>query len=171
MRTLARLWAKLKYVWKLEVDAGTDDVNAKLAQRLADDRHIEHQAILKEIAGIEESIKEENDRLERGYLECAYGHQHDIDTDASAEEINSKQMTCGISECQAVLKLVKLSDMTPKEKYDIEKEKHEAEKVLASKRQHAEQKAQQVKGGEDTAKHYRGQAQNGRIVADRVRHL
>jgi len=55
------------------------------------------------------------------------------------------------------------------EKYEADREKREAEKIVASKRQQAAEESKVVTDCEATAQHFRGQANNSRVVADKIR--
>jgi hypothetical protein len=57
------------------------------------------------------------------------------------------------------------------EKYEADKERKQAEKIAESKRQTAKQLEDEVKGGMDTAKHFRHQAATSRETAQRLRNL
>jgi hypothetical protein len=65
--------------------------------------------------------------------------------------------------------------LTLKEVYEDEhaarKERQDAESMVAEKRRIAEQHEKDVEGGEQTEKHLRGLADNGRSVADKIRGL
>jgi hypothetical protein len=50
-------------------------------------------------------------------------------------------------------------------KYEADKEKRDAEKVIEGKRATAKQEAENAKGGEDAAKVFRQNAENSRTVA------
>jgi hypothetical protein len=57
------------------------------------------------------------------------------------------------------------------EKYEADKEKDDAKKIAAEKRRAAEQEATNATEGLKTAQHFRGMAENSRIVADKIRKL
>lgn len=57
------------------------------------------------------------------------------------------------------------------EKYEADREKNDAKKIVAEKRQAAEKYGEDAKGGREAAAHFRKLAQNGRNVADRIRSL
>lgn len=52
------------------------------------------------------------------------------------------------------------------EKYKADKKKHEAEKIVHSKRQQAAEESKALSDCEATAQHFRGRANNSRLVAD-----
>ena len=62
-------------------------------------------------------------------------------------------------------------EISPKEKYENDRERNEAEKIVASKRQFAKQQEEEAKGSDDTVKMFRKQAAKSREVAERLRRL
>jgi hypothetical protein len=73
--------------------------------------------------------------------------------------------------CKKPANLVKRAEMTGQEKYESDRERNEVEKMVADKRQQAKAEEENAKGGEDAAKMFRGNAANGRNVADKLRSL
>jgi hypothetical protein len=128
LRPLAQWWAKRKYIWKLEMEAGTNEVNAALSARRAEEKRKFVEQLNKEAQGIEDNIVVEEAKPEYQAL-------------------------------------------AGQEKYEADREKNEAKKIVASKRQLAEEEAKNAEGGEETAKHFRAQASNARTVADKIRSL
>jgi hypothetical protein len=65
--------------------------------------------------------------------------------------------------------------LTPQEKYEDEraatKERQDAENMVAEKRRIAAEHEKDISGGEETVKHLRTLADNGRNVADKIRKL
>ncbi len=61
--------------------------------------------------------------------------------------------------------------LTPKEQYEADQERKDAEKIAKSKRDYAAELPEEIKGQEDTAKHFRRQAASSRELADRLRSL
>ena len=55
------------------------------------------------------------------------------------------------------------------EKYEADSEKNDAEKIVKSKRQQAAEESKQITDCEATAQHFRGQANNSRLVANKIR--
>lgn len=126
IRFFARIWAKRKYLWKLEVEAETNLLSAQLsANRAAEKKKLAEQ-LNKEADAIEENIKTETETPEYQSLEG-------------------------------------------QEKYEADREKNDAEKIVKSKRQQAAEETKQVSDCEATAQHFRGQANNSRLVADKIR--
>ena len=56
-------------------------------------------------------------------------------------------------------------------KYEADREKNEAKKIVESKRQQAAEEEKNAEGGEQAAKVFRSQAANTRATADRIRKL
>jgi hypothetical protein len=128
LRALAKVWAKLRYLWEHEVAAAKSDINASLSAKLAAEKRALVAQLTKEADVIEENIKK-----------------------VEAEDAG-KQITL-------------------KDKYDSDRERHEAEKIVESKRQTAAAEAENASGGEKTVKYFRDQAANARVVADKIRQL
>jgi hypothetical protein len=57
------------------------------------------------------------------------------------------------------------------EKYEADREKNEAQKVVAQKRQQATDEGKNAMDGETTAEHFKDLAANSRTVADKIRAL
>jgi hypothetical protein len=62
-------------------------------------------------------------------------------------------------------------NLAGQDKYEADREKRDAEKVIEDKRAIAKQEAENAKGGEDAARMFRQNAENGRAVADKIRKL
>ena len=107
IRFFARIWAKRKYLWKLEVEAETNLLSAQLsANRAAEKKKLAEQ-LNKEADAIEENIKTETETPEYQSLEG-------------------------------------------QEKYEADREKNDAEKIVKSKRQQAAEETKQVSDCEAT---------------------
>src|SRR5882672_1131116 len=166
IRFIAKIWAKLSYLWQLEFESAKSDVNANLAKRNTNEKRKLVDRLNKEAEDIEKRIAEMKLLEEQGYWLCDNWHEKG---DAFAPIVGGETRTC--LECNAPAKLVKRSEMTPQEQYESDRERHEAEKVAESKRQQAKAEQEHVSGGEQTEKHLRGLADNGRSVADKIRAL
>jgi hypothetical protein len=126
IRFFARIWAKKKYVWRLEVEAATAELSALLSANRAAEKRALAEQLNKEADAIEQNIKTEEATPEYQALEG-------------------------------------------QEKYEADREKREAEKIVESKRQQAAQESKAVTDGEATAQHFRARANNSRVVADKIR--
>jgi hypothetical protein len=62
-------------------------------------------------------------------------------------------------------------EITAQEKYESDRERREAEKIVDSKRQTAKAEEENAVGSEKAAKYFQGQAANNRTVADKIRAL
>jgi hypothetical protein len=67
------------------------------------------------------------------------------------------------------VKFIKLSEMNGQEKYELERQKKEAQTMVAEKRKMAEQEVENVTNREQTAKMLAGNAENARTLADKIR--
>jgi hypothetical protein len=61
--------------------------------------------------------------------------------------------------------------LTGQEKYEADREKHDAEKIAENKRVQAKQEEEEAKGSLNTVKHFRRTAAAGRETARRLRSL
>jgi hypothetical protein len=165
IRWLAKLWAKWAYVWRLEAEAATNDISAELAARRAVERRENAEQLKAEADVLEQRITSYSEKEERGFYICENGHEYDEPPKSDPDKIPA----CGV--CGASLMFIKREAMSGKERYESDQERKEAEKILASKRQLVEEEIKGAEGGEATARHFRGQAENGREVARRARAL
>jgi hypothetical protein len=90
----------------------------------------------------------------RAYIEQLTREADDIEANIAKEEATDEYKT-----------------LAGQEKYEADKEKDDAKKIAAQKRQAAEQEATNVSEGEKTAKYFRDMANNSRIVADKIKRL
>jgi hypothetical protein len=128
IRTFAKWRAKRQYVWKLELEAATQDINAQLATNRAKEK--------------------------RAFIEQLNREADDIEANIAKEEATDEYKA-----------------LTGQDKYEADKEKHDAKTIAKQKRKQAEDEANNVSEGEKTAQFFRSNAQNSRIVADKIRHL
>jgi hypothetical protein len=188
----ARLWAKHSYVFQLEHEAARTEINARLAENLAAERRQTVAKLCAEADEVESKLNKEADELdarikeysakeEAGFWLCENGHE-------SPEPLYSKAFS-GIElsppfcpTCQKPAKHVKRSEMTGQEQYESDKERRDAEKMSAekraaaktestSRRAAAKEEEDKAEGGEQTAKVFRANAENARIVANKIRNL
>ena len=128
MRTFAKWRAKRQYVWKLELEAATQEINAQLATNRAKEK--------------------------RAYIEQLNREADDIEANIAKEEATDEYKA-----------------LTGQEKYEADREKDDAKTIAKQKRKQAEDEANNVSEGEKTAQFFRSNAQNSRIVADKIRAL
>ncbi len=168
LRIIAKWWGKLSYRWKHEVDAAKDDLNAGLALVLAKGREEEVKEAFADADRIKEHIAQEMKALEEGYWECEDGHRpHKEELTPSDSE---GKFRC-VKDCGKDVRYLKMSELTGKDKYEIEKELKDARTVEENKRQFAEGKKKEVENGHATAEHFKGRASNNREVSDRLKDL
>lgn len=166
IRMLARWWARRKFIWKIEIEAVTQDLQADLsAQRAKEKRDLAAQ-LRKEADDMETRVKQMAAMEEKGFWLCDNGHEK---ADAFIPEAEGEGRTC--LDCHKPTKFIKRDQMTGQEQYESDKGRKEVETMIAEKRKLADQHETDAKGGDDTAKHFRGQAASSREVADRLRKL
>lgn len=129
LRIIAKWWAKRRYIWKEEFEAGVAELNAKAALSQAQDKRDLIAQVTKEADIIEDNIKR-----------------------VAAEDATK--------------------ELTGQEKYESDRERKDAEKILESKRQMAEKVLPaEIKKHGETANHFHRQAAQSRAFADRLKRL
>src|ERR1035438_4605157 len=115
IRTLARWWARRKYVWKIEIEAVTQDLQANLsAQRAKEKRSLATQ-LRKEAEDMETRVQQMAEMEEKGFWLCDNG-----------QEFEEKPFG-GCTKCEPIgdkvvpVKFIKRSEMTGQEKYKSDK--------------------------------------------------
>jgi len=168
-RFIAKRWARAAYVFRQEVEAATNDLNAGLSLRLATEKRALIEMLNKEAVDLDARIKEVSEMEEKGYWACENGHEtpwNEIDGDGSEPMACPHDATCRLP-----AKLIKRDQMTGQEKYESDKERAQAESVLKQKREQAKAEEENAANGEKTAKYFRGLAENSRTIAERIRNL
>ena len=176
IRTLARWWARRRYIFKQEFEAALEDLQAALsAQRAKEKRDLAAQ-LRKESDDMETRVKQMAEMEEKGFWLCDDGHEIPVSEGETRHKeqdeeriVHDVRQSC--SQCGKEAKLIKRSDMTGQEQYESDKGRKEVETMIAEKRKLAEQHDTDAKGGDDTEKHFRRQAASSREVADRLRKL
>ncbi len=183
IRAIARFWAKLSYRWEQETSAARGELNAQLARRASAEKRDLVDQLNKEADDIEARIKQVAEIEEKGFWMCENGHEITTDcgcaspdgpkfahiADCIFNDFNSE--LCPRKGCGKPMKLVKRSEMSGQEKYESDKERKEAEKVMADKRAQGNAEQQNADDGEKTAKYFQGQADTARALADKIRSL
>jgi hypothetical protein len=164
IRFFAKWRAKRADRWKLELEAANRDVNAQLAENRAKEKRAFVDQLNREADDIETNIAKEEAKLEKGYYLCENGHE-------SEKPFLNGTDSFSCPDCSKPAKLIMLSQMTGQEKYEADREKDDAKKIAAQKRQQAEQEATNATDGMKTAKRFRDLANNSRIVADKIKRL
>lgn len=177
----ARFWAKRRYIVRQEMEAALNDLNAAVSAQRAQEKRDLIPQLSKEADAIDKNIAEIAAMEEKGFWRCENGHEKPKCTLALCDEHEAsmceecKTVAAGdlptCEQCDKATKLIKRSEMTGQEKYESDQERKEAEKVAESKRQYAAQLVDEVKGQEDTAKHFRRQAASSRELADRLKQI
>lgn len=160
LRTIAKWWAKKKYIWKQEVEASTAELHAGLSFRLAGEKRALIAQLNKDAEDIENNIKSVDEKMAAGYWECANGHEN-----TNVAEADS------CVDCFKPAKFISQGTMTGQEKYESDKERTEAEKIAENKRATAKAEEENAAGSENTAKYFQDQAKNNRQIADKIRSL
>jgi hypothetical protein len=166
MRALAKVWARLAYLWELENEAVRSDINAGTAKVNATDKRKLVAQLVAEADAIDKNIEEQAKALEAGVWECENGHQKG---GAFGPDADGAARKC--IECNAPAQFLKISEMTGQEKYELEKQKGEAKKVAAEKRELAKQETENADNGDRTVAVLSGRAQDSRNFADKIRKL
>jgi hypothetical protein len=177
LRALAKMWAKLSYVWQLEIEGSKSELNSKVAAQNAETSRKLALQLNAEADGIDKNIEAEEERLEKGYWECENGHEAakcDLglcDEHEAMQCDECKTGTKNCADCGKPMKLIKLSEMSGQEKYELDKQKKEAQGMVAEKRKMADQEVENVTNREQTAEMLAGNAENARSFADKIRAL
>lgn len=167
LRFLARPVAKLKYRWRQEAEAATNELQAKLAESLADERTALVAQLTKEADDMDARIKEVEEMENKGYWLCENGHENADVYRMPREGVSD--VAC--IECKAPVKFIKRDQMTGQEKYESDKERGEAQDIVKQKRQQAAAEKENVENSKNTAKYFRSLAVHNRGVADKLRKL
>jgi hypothetical protein len=100
IRFLANVWAKLRYVFREELKAGENELNARAAlQRVA--------TITVEADALEANIKRRDEMEEKGFWECENGHEKG---DAFIPGVEGAGRTC--LDCKAPAKFISHETMS-----------------------------------------------------------
>ena len=171
IKLLAKWWAKRTYIWKLEMEGGANEINAKLSAERAGDKRKLVVRLNGEAQQIDDHIAHEKEMLAKGFWECEDGHAFEGPAPEDLEQVDGAPKPQVCEECSKPMKYTKWDRFTPKEQYDETKDQEEALKIAEGKRQLAKQEEGNAKGGEQMAAKFRADAANSRQVADRVRKL
>jgi hypothetical protein len=178
-RFIAKVAAKITYRWRQEVEAETNLLHAGLATRLAQEKRELVARITNETDDMDARIKEVSEMEEKGFWLCEDGHEDDCSCalppsipivhtfDCHLKSVNGER------QCQdgKPMKYIRRDQMAGQEKYESDKDRGEAEKVVQSKREQAKAEEENAANSEETAKYFRDLAANNRTIADKVRRL
>lgn len=169
-RLFAKRFAKVRYRWNQETEAATNDLHAKLAARNADDRAALVEKLTKEADEMDARIKEVSEQEEKGYWLCENGHENNEPGhtvfDKIEISINPICATCG-----KPATLIKRDQMTGQEKYESDKERKEAEDIVAQKRTQIAAEKENADKSKQTAEYFRNLAAQNRGVAEKIRRM
>jgi hypothetical protein len=166
LRIIARWWAKRKYIFSQETEAAMNDLHAGLAIKLASEKRALLEKLTKDADAIDANIKSMDEKLEEGFWECECGRENLV-----APAVTQAEGSHIFCECGKSMKLFSRATMTGQEKYESDKERKEAEKIVADKRAQAAAEEENVANGEKTAKYFQGLAANAPTISERIRDL
>ena len=167
LRALATWIAKWKYVWNKETEAGLNTWSARVSERKAKETR-DNVAKLKAGADeLEAHIKKVAEMEEKGFWLCDSGHEkQDAFIPESADDTTRRCL-----DCKAPAKFIKRSEMSGQEKYESDKDRQEAEQMLAARRKEIEDKETEAAQQDATTNYFRQQAESSRKLADSIRKL
>jgi hypothetical protein len=166
LRAFATWVAKRKYIWNKEVEAGMHEWSARVAEQNAKASRDLIIKLKNDADAYEARIKEVADMEEEGFWLCENGHEKRGAFQPATDGEYRKCIDCG-----EPVKFIKRSDMTGQEKYESDKDRKDAEKLLAAKREEIGNKETEAGQQEATGKYFRQQAESGRRLADSLRKL
>jgi len=142
-----------------ELSARVAEANAKITRE-------EIAQLTKDADEMEARIKQVAEMEERGYWECANGHEELLAKPDEHQPVNHC-MKCGSTE----VKWLKRDLMTGQEKYASDKDRADAEKLVAARREAIAGKQKDLENQEATAKYFRGQSNSSRQLAEALRNV
>jgi hypothetical protein len=153
-------------IWNQELTASLHELNAKASQRRGDEKRKAVAQMNADADVIEKNIAEVDQKYADGFWECECGREN---TQAPAvPQDEGHVISC---ECGKPMKLISRARTTPQERYEADKEKGEAQKIAASKRQEAAALEEAITVHTDTATQFMKQAAQCREHADLLRKL
>lgn len=164
-RVLAKWFAKRRYIWNQEVEAATNDLHAGLSARLISEKQQRVAQLNKEADDIEQRIKNYAEIEKYGFYSCENGHE--------IPERPPKDPTSTIRcyACGKPTKYIRRDQMTAQEIAESDKERADAEQVIADKRAQAKAEESTIGESEKTIKFFSDLAENNRSIANKVRKL
>jgi len=174
IRMYARWKSKLDYLLKQEKEAAFLELNARAALYRAGERRQEITALTAQADAIDKSVKEVDEKMEKGFFLCEDGYECDASGyggDLFKPEIAAALASKSCEKCGKPMKFVRTDLMTGQEKYEAEKERKEAVAMAEQNRKAVAEHEEAIKGHEETAKQFKAQAQRTRDFADILRKL
>jgi hypothetical protein len=163
LRAFATWYARWKYRVNKEVEAGMHEWSARVAEKNA---KASRDLIIKlktEADAYEARIKSVAEMEEKGFYLCDNGHEN--------AECRLPESGNVCLQCPKLAKFIKRSEMTGQELYESDKDRRDAEKLLAGRREEITTKETEAKQQDATAKYFRQQAESGRRLAESLRKL
>jgi hypothetical protein len=174
LRFIARRYAKAAYVFRQEVEASTNELNAGLALRTAAEKHKLAAQLTEQADQMDARIKEMDAKLETGFWECENGHEWEsmpnVRPDAK-RPANLCVVNVDGKECGGEVKLIKRDQMTGQEKYESDRERKDAEDLSKAKRDQAAAEEDNAAQSEKAAKYLQALATNIRNTTEKIRKL
>jgi hypothetical protein len=158
IRAYAKWKAKHDYILAEEKDAAMKDLNASAALYRAGQRRKEVKRMNAEAQKIEDTIKEVDEKMAKGFWQCECGREN-LEVPAVPQD-EGAAIHC---ECGKAMKLVRTDLMTGQEKYEAEKERNV--QMAAANRQAAKDNEEQIKGHENAAAMFRKAVRRRRLRA------
>jgi hypothetical protein len=181
LRATATWLARWKYIWNKESEAGLNEWSARVAEQRAKDSRDLIVKLTNDADELEARIKQMAEMKEKGFWLCEDGHEKPkcmLSLCDEHEEMQCKDckaesagnpVTCDA--CDKPMRLIKRDLMTGQEKYDSDKGRKDAEKMLAARRQEITDKETEAGQQEATAKYFRQQSVSARTLAESLRNL
>jgi hypothetical protein len=177
IRFIATIWSKWSFVFAKEVEAGKHVWAAKVAERNTALTKTLIAQLTKETDAMEVRVKQMIEMEEKGFWECENGHEHSIQCGCASpgdtaivhvhDCLLSPPVQC--SECGKPMTLIKRSEMTGQAQYESDKDRKDAEKLVAARREEIATQTKDLENQEHTAAYFKGQAQSSRMLADNLR--
>jgi hypothetical protein len=118
LRFLAKTYARLSYLFQLEVEAAKSEINAAIAKRNADDKRKLAEDLNADADAMDKRIADMVRMEEEEYYLCDNGHEKGGAFQPGADGESRKCI-----ECNAPAKFIKRSEMSGQEKYESDKRK------------------------------------------------
>jgi hypothetical protein len=166
LRAIVTWWARWKYILNKEHEAGLNLWSARVSEKKAKESRDLIVKLKNEADAYEARIKQMAEMEEKGFWLCENGHE-------TAEGIQPPPapIVPNCPECGKPAKFIKRDLMTGQERYDSDKDRKDAEKMLAAKRQEITDKETEVGQQEATGKYFRQQSESSRRLAESLRKL
>lgn len=166
LRAIATWIARWRYVWNKETEAGLNEWSARVSEQKAKESRGLIAKLKQDADELEIRIKNMAEMEENGFFLCENGHEKNGAFQPDADGASRKCI-----ECSTPVKFIKRSEMTGQEKYDSDKDRKDAEKLLAGRRQEITDKETEAGQQETTGKYFRQQSESSRRLAESIRKL